>query len=66
MATPPPPQPFPALQPFPPQQPGPGFHAPPGTPLDPGLPMFKRPAALGLLIPVAWVLFMAFQAARGS
>ncbi|MFI9200347.1 hypothetical protein [Streptomyces sp. NPDC053048] len=38
----------------------------PGTQLDPGLPLFKRPVALGLLIPVLWVAFMAFQAARGS
>ncbi|MCA6095437.1 hypothetical protein LE181_25125 [Streptomyces sp. SCA3-4] len=38
----------------------------PGMQLDPGLPLRKRPAVWGALIPVAWVLFMVFQIARGS
>ncbi|MFF4226092.1 hypothetical protein ACFYZH_24940 [Streptomyces abikoensis] len=38
----------------------------PGPQLDPGLPLRKRPAVWGLAIPVIWVLFMAFQYARGS
>ncbi|MFI1968170.1 hypothetical protein BLA24_20750 [Streptomyces cinnamoneus] len=38
----------------------------PGPQLDPGVPLRKRPAMFGLLLPVAWVLFIVFQAARGS
>ncbi len=38
----------------------------PGQQLDPGQSLLKRPAAIGLLIPLAWVAFMVFQAARGS
>ncbi|WP_199812591.1 hypothetical protein [Streptomyces sp. NRRL S-337] len=33
----------------------------PGQQLDPGVPLRRRPAALGALIPLAWVLFLAIQ-----
>ncbi|WP_432003668.1 hypothetical protein [Streptomyces sioyaensis] len=33
----------------------------PGQQLDPGAPLRRRPAALGALIPLAWVLFLVIQ-----
>ncbi|MFF5130285.1 hypothetical protein ACFY41_25535 [Streptomyces syringium] len=38
----------------------------PGMQMNPGVPLRKRPAALMLLVPLGWLLFMAFQIARGS
>ncbi|MEU3876363.1 MULTISPECIES: hypothetical protein [Streptomyces] len=41
----------------------------PGQPrqqLDPGVPLRQRPYMLGLLLPVAWVAFIVFQAVRGT
>ncbi|MFI2189069.1 hypothetical protein [Streptomyces sioyaensis] len=35
----------------------------PGQQLDPGVPLRRRPAALGALIPLAWVLFLVIQTA---
>lgn len=38
----------------------------PGMQMNPGVPLRKRPAALMLLVPLGWLVFMAFQIARGS
>ncbi len=43
------------------QPPVPGTH---GRQLDPGQPMLRRAEALGLLVPVLWLVFMAIQYAR--
>ncbi|MEW1655051.1 MULTISPECIES: hypothetical protein [unclassified Streptomyces] len=38
----------------------------PGPQLDPGTPLYRRPAALGALIPVLWFLFVTYQSMSGA